>query len=257
MLSRAEAARISALQRRKTREREGLFIAEGVRVVEELLSSTIVLRSVVAAPSLGDTERGQALLARARGRCVVLESSESELARLTGTETPQGVLAVAEIPVRRLEDVDAAGSGPVLVLDAVQDPGNLGTLIRTADAFGTRVVIALPGTVDAWNPKVVRAAAGSLFRTAVVYTGVAAAARWLRSEGYHVFAADTGGAAADGLTRAARSALVVGNEGAGLSKDGAALADELVAIPMAGRAESLNVAIAAGILLYVLTRGNA
>ena len=257
MLSRAEAARINALQRRKTREREGLFLAEGVRVVEELLSSAIVLRSVVAAPSLGDTERGRVLLGRARDRCIVLDTSDSELARLTGTETSQGVLAVAEIPVQRLEDLDAAVTAPVLVLDAVQDPGNLGTLIRTADAFGTRAVIALPGTVDAWNPKVVRAAAGSLFRTPVVYTGADAAGRWLRSEAYHVYAADAAGADVDGLTRAARSALVVGNEGSGLSKEGAALADGLLAIPMPGRAESLNVAIAAGILLYVLTRENA
>lgn len=257
MVSRAEAARITALQRRKTREREGLFIADGVRVVEELLSSAIVLRSVVVAPSLEDTERGRALLARVRGQCVVQETSDSELARLAGTETSQGVLVVAEIPVRRLEDLDAAVSAPVLALDAVQDPGNLGTLIRTADAFGARAVIALSGTVDAWNPKVVRAAAGSLFRTPIVYTGVDAATRWLRSEGYHVYAADAAGTDIDGFTPAARSALVVGNEGGGLSKEGAALADELVAIPMAGGAESLNVAIAAGILLYVLTRGNA
>ncbi len=254
MLSRTEARRIEALQRRKGREREGLFLAEGMRVVEDLLASDIVLRSLVAAPSIEDSARGRALLEAAARRTTVQRTTDAELRRLAGTDTPQGVLAVAAIPARTLSDIALAGHGVVLVLDAVQDPGNLGTLVRAADAFAVAGVIALPGTVDCWNTKVVRAAAGSLFRTPVVYVAPGDARMWLEASGCRVYAAEASGADVETVEPAACAALLLGNEGAGLSADARALAAQSVAIRMPGRAESLNVAVAAGILLYALTR---
>ncbi len=253
-LSRAEARRIHALQARKSREREGLFVAEGVRTVEELLDSGLPLHEVVVAPSLEDTERGRALLARAGDRAPVLRTTDAELRRIGGTDAPQGVLAVAPVPARTLRDVALAEHSVVLVLDGVQDPGNAGTLIRAADAFAVAGVLALPGTVDCWNPKVVRAAAGSLFRMPVVYAAVDEVRAWFGANGVRTYAADAGGRDLDTIAPAARAALVVGNEGAGLSAEARAFASEVVAIRMPGRAESLNVAIAAGILLYAFTR---
>ena len=254
MLSRTEASRIRGLQTRKNREREGLFVAEGLRVVEELLASEVALHEVVVAPSVEDTPRGRALVDRASQKTQVLRTTDAELRSLAGTDAPQGVLAVARIPERRLRDVAFDGRVVVLVLDGVQDPGNLGTLVRAADAFAVAAVIALPGTVDCWNPKVVRSAAGSLFRVPVVYEAAGEVRDWLSSNEVRAYAADADGADVGRTVPAQRAALIVGNEGAGLSEDARAFADEVVAIRMPGHAESLNVAVAAGILLYAFTR---
>lgn len=254
MLSRREEKLLRALRQRKAREAEGLFVAEGVRAVEDLLASPLAVRWVVASSSLEDTPRGQSLRELVERQGVPLrEAADAALRELAGTETPQGVLAVAEIPRRALDDLrPSTEPAAVLVLDAVQDPGNLGTLVRTAEALGAAGVIALPGTVDAWNPKAVRAAMGSSFRLPIVEAGWDEAAPWLRAEGFRVLAAaGEGGPLGE---RPARAALVVGNEGAGVSEETRRRADAIVGIPLRGRAESLNVGAAGAILLWELLR---
>ncbi|HEV2131432.1 MAG TPA: RNA methyltransferase, partial [Longimicrobiaceae bacterium] len=170
MLTRKEAKLLGALGQRKNREAEGCFLAEGARVGEDLLASPLRIRLLVYSSSMEDTARGRDLLARCERRGVRTEMiSERELAGFAGTQTPQGVLAVGEIPAGGLEQVELPRSGAVLlVLDAVQDPGNFGTLVRAAEALGAAGVVALPGTTDPWSPKAVRAAAGSNFRLPVV-----------------------------------------------------------------------------------------
>lgn len=248
--STREQRELAALRYRKTREETGRFLAEGVRVVEDLLASPLPLHWALVASTLGDSERGAALRDELERRAVpVRVVDEREFARLAATETPQGVLVVAGIPGAALSGLE--GSDTVLVLDSVQDPGNFGTLVRTAEALGVGGVIALPGTVDAWNPKAVRAAVGSSFRQPVVYTGWGEAREWLRGAGYRVLAAAVGG---EPVGAAGRTALVVGNEGAGVSEAVLAASDAVVGVPIRGRAESLNVAAAAAILLYELTR---
>jgi TrmH family RNA methyltransferase len=254
-LSRAEAKRIRGLQRRKNREREGLFLAEGIRVAEDLLASSVDLRLAVISPTLEDTPRGVALRSRLAERCPVRVASESEMAELAATETPQGVLIVAAIPSTRLEDIHVSNEALVLVLDAIQDPGNFGTLVRTAEALGAAAVIALTGTVDPWNPKAVRGAAGSSFRVPIVSAEVAAFAAWARAHRFTIYGADGDGQTVDRVSASPRAALVVGNEGAGLGPGVRAIADKIIAVPIRGRAESLNVGVAAGILLYSLSRG--
>jgi RNA methyltransferase, TrmH family len=254
-LSRSEITLLRSLKDRRRREERGSFLAEGVRVVEELVASPVEIRFVAALSSLGDTERGAALLDLARSRGVALRTlEEGELRELADTGEPQGVIAVGRIP-----DVDPhaisleAEPAVLLVLDAVQDPGNVGTLIRAAEALGARGVVALPGTADPWNPKVVRAAAGSLFRLPVLRLPAEAALAWFREAGLPVLAAAGEG---DPLPAPPprRAALVVGNEGAGVTPAVRAAADRLVGIPLRGRAESLNVASAAAILLHDLLR---
>ncbi|HEX6940802.1 MAG TPA: RNA methyltransferase [Longimicrobiales bacterium] len=252
--SRAELRLIHGLHRRKVREAEGLFLAEGIRVAEELVASGLPLRLALVAPAAEDTERGRALVQALEARTPVRRVSDAELARVAGTETPQGVLVVAEIPRQRLEDVAPGAAATALVLDGVQDPGNFGTMVRTADALGADPVVALPGTVDPWNPKSVRAAAGALFRIPIVQPGVDGLLAWLREHGFTLYGADSGGTDIGTVRIPNRAALVVGNEGAGLSPALRGAADALVAVPIAKHAESLNVAVAAGILLYVLTR---
>jgi TrmH family RNA methyltransferase len=255
MLTRREAGLLRALHQRKHREQEGAFLVEGVRAVEDLLASPLPVRLVVCTSSLEDTPRGAALRREAERRGLpVREVSPAELGEHAATETPQGVLAVASIPRRGLDDLRPGGQrGVVLVLDAVQDPGNFGTLVRTAEALGAVGVLSLPGTVDPWNPKAVRAAAGSSFRLPVVAAGWEEAAPWLRGEGFRVVASVVGGAPL-GAEIPPRAALVVGNEGAGVSVATLAHAGLRVGIPLRGRAESLNVTSAAAILLYELLR---
>jgi TrmH family RNA methyltransferase len=255
MPSRREEKELRALRQRKSRDESGLFLAEGVRAVEDLLASPLAVRYLVAASSLEAAPRGRALLAAAEARGVAVRGvTDDELRALAVTDTPQGVLAVAETPRAALADLAAAAEpAVVLVLDAVQDPGNLGTLARTAEALGAAGLVLLPGTVDPWNPKAVRAAMGSTFRLPVVEAPWGEATAWLRAAGFAVLAADTGGRPL-GADRPRRAALVLGNEGAGVSAGVAAAADAVVAIPLRGRAESLNVAAAGAILLHELLR---
>jgi RNA methyltransferase, TrmH family len=254
MLSKAEIKRLQALARRAERQRTGLFLAEGVRAAEDLLVSPIVPRLALIAPSLEDTGRGAAVAAALRGRVRVEEVADHELARVAATESPQGVVIAAEIPSRALEAVTLAERALVVLLDAVQDPGNFGTIVRCADAFGASLVCALPGTVDPWNPKAVRAAAGSSFRVPVVETDTATAIAHLRASGFRVLGAAADGRPVETLAASPRTALILGNEGAGLGVAARAGLDATVAVPILGAAESLNVGVAAGILLYLLSR---
>jgi TrmH family RNA methyltransferase len=253
-LSSREQKQLRALHRRKQREESGLFLAEGVRVVEDLLASPLRIRWVATATSLGDTERGRALITSLdRDATVRREVADGDFSALAAREHPQGVIAVAEIPRWSFADLLGAETPVVvLVLDAVQDPGNFGTLVRSAEALGASGVVALPGTVDAWNPKAVRSAAGSSFRRPLDAGARDDASAWVRTQGFHVMAAAVGG---DEVPRGLeRAALVVGNEGAGISGDVLAGVDRIVGIPLRGRAESLNVTAAAAILLHELTR---
>jgi TrmH family RNA methyltransferase len=252
-LSRTDERTIHALRTRKQRTQQGLFLAEGVRVSEDAIDAGLVLRLAVVSSSLEDNDRGAALLRRLEEVTQVHTVSEGVMRHLASTETPQGVLLVAEMPVVSPAALVVPTAAVILVLDAVQDPGNFGTLVRTADAFAAAAVIALPGTVDPWNPKSVRAAAGSSFRVPLVQMTTTAAADWLRQHGFTVLAADAAGTPIAEVTLPPRVALVVGNEGAGVRADTVAAADSRVAVPMRGRADSLNVAVAAGILLDRIT----
>ena len=254
-LTRREERLLRSLAQRKHREAEGAFVAEGVRAVEDLAASPLEIRFAAVASSLGDAPRGAALLETLAARGVPLrEADERALRDLADTEHPQGVVAVASTPRRSLGDF-ALGAEPavVLMLDAVQDPGNLGTLTRTAEALGAAGVVALPGTVDPWNAKSVRAAMGSSFRLPIVEAGWDEAAPWLAEQRVEVIAAVVG---APPLPSPGprRAALVLGNEGAGVGEETRRHAAIEAGIPLRGRAESLNVAAAGAILLYELLR---
>lgn len=243
------------LQRRKAREKHGQFVAEGIRTVEALLASDRPVVGLLVAHEARAGERVERLWATADGRGIpVREVSEAEFDSAADTEAPQGVLAIATIPTATL----LPPAGPVaryLVLDALQDPGNVGTVVRTAAALGVTATLTLPGTVDVWNAKVVRSAMGALFSHPVVPVTWEEARAFFDRERVGCWAADMDGTPIDALDRASlpeRLALVVSNEGAGLSAPIEAAVDRRIAIPMAPGTESLNVAVATGILLQVL-----
>lgn len=254
MLTRREERLLRTLRQRRTREEEGLFVAEGVRAVEDLAASQLGVRYAVHVSTLGDMPRGRALLSALRARGIgVHEVDERDFREWADTETPQGILAVAEIPRATLDAIPLdADPAVILVLDAVQDPGNFGTLVRTAEALGAAGVVSLPGTVDPWNPKSVRAAMGSSFRLPVVESDWETLEPWLAERGVATVASAVAATPLESLPR--RAALVLGNEGAGVSADTLRRAELVLGIPLRGRAESLNVAAAGAILLHELLR---
>ncbi len=241
------------LRRRKGRERRALFVAEGVRAVETLLAGDLSVAGVLYTSRLADDPRGKALLERAEATEVpLLQLSDDEFESAADTDTPQGVMAVAAIPQFGLPT--PSDGTRLLVLDAVQDPGNVGTIIRSAAALGVTHTVALPGTVDLWNAKVVRSAMGAS------YTHPTSQITWERLEAYleqhrvPLWISDIAGEPLSKATVApSKLALAVGNEGAGLTTEVARSAERAVSIPMLPNVESLNVAVATGILLFALT----
>lgn len=248
------------LRRRRARERRGLFVAEGVRAMEELLASPLTLRGALVAPASSPAERNDpraaALRAALAARGVAVEEvSGDDFRTAAETDSPQGVLAIAEVPARGLTAIAAGPRRPILLLDGLQDPGNVGTIVRTAAAFDAAAIVSLPGTVDLWNAKVVRSAMGALFNFPALSCTWDAFDAFQAEHELALWGADARGRPLDrAAARPARLALVIGNEGAGLSPEARARVTELVALPISGSVESLNAAVAAGILLYELTR---
>jgi TrmH family RNA methyltransferase len=241
------------LQRRKSREKHSLFVAEGVRSVEELLRSKLPVRGALVAPQLQSAPRGEALLRKlAESRIEVSEVSEKDFRSAAETESPQGVVAIAEIPPRSLDTLKLPEECRILVLDAVQDPGNVGTIVRTAAALGAAATIALPGTVDLWNPKVIRSSMGAQFHHPAFHAEWDALSTFIESNGIDLWAADSQGEPLASARADRRLAIVVGNEGSGLNPAIRARANRIVSLPIASNVESLNVAVAAGIILYEL-----
>jgi len=241
------------LRRRRARERQQLFVAEGVRAVEELLRSPLPVRGMLVAPQLAGALRGSALLESARRSGVELtEVDEREFASAAETDSPQGVLAIGEIPDAKLAHLTLPERARLVVLDAVQDPGNVGTILRTAAALDATAVLAMPGTVDLWNAKVVRSAMGALFHRPALMSTWAELDTFLSANAVALWGADAAGTPLDEMTPPARLGILVGNEGAGLSPEGLARVEHRVSLPISSTVESLNVAVATGILLYQL-----
>ena len=248
MPSLNERKRLRSLLRRKERAKRGLLIAEGARVVGDLLAAgQPVLHALFTEQALEDP-LVDGIVQRLRSNDVPCEAvSAGDLAEFADTVAPQGILVVAEIPCSGWDEL---ASLRLLVVDGVQDPGNLGTLIRTAEALGAGGVLVLPGTTDPWSPKAVRAAAGASFRLPILEFGHREAIDALEERGVPVWASAADG---DPFHRGDSAppcvAIVVGNEGAGVSDEVRDAADRTIAIEQSGGAESLNVAAAAAILL--------
>jgi TrmH family RNA methyltransferase len=242
---------LRALLSRKGREKAGRHLLEGPRLVAEALDWDVPLAEAYVARDCGEELAALAGRLREAGASV-LEVDERELRAVSDVVTPQGVLAVAlrEMPPPLPRE------GLVVMLDAVQDPGNVGTLLRAADAFGAAAVLAARGTADVTSPKVLRAAMGSAFHLPVIRTGPSGEiAAGLASAGFVVLAATLDGEdplALESLPE--RALLVLGNEARGVHPAVLRCAHRRVTIPISGDAESLNVAMAGAILLSDLNR---
>lgn len=253
MLSQRRSRLIRRLSHRKTREREGLYLVEGVRGVETALESGARLRFSVAAEDLPESAEGVRLLERLEAASVEITiTTAADFASVADTRSPQGVLAVCEQP--EPAELDAAGARRLLVLDAVQDPGNVGTLVRVAAGFGLDAVLALDGTADPWGTKAVRASAGYIAAVPVIGLPWEEAVPLLERLELPLLVASEAGASVGAEPAPDRWALVVGNEGDGPRPEILERAAHRVGVPIEGDVDSLNVAIAGSILLFALTR---
>jgi TrmH family RNA methyltransferase len=239
------------LQRRGARRRSREAMAEGVRLVEEAVDAGVPIVGALVTARLAESPRGATLLERLASHAVPVEEiGERELKTVADTDTPQGIVALIEPPRSGLDSVVPRPGSAVLVLDGVQDPGNVGTLLRTAFALGSPGAVLLPGCADAAHPKVMRAGMGATFRFPVAAASLDTFEAWSSGGAVEVWAAGGEGTPLSRVTPPERLAIVVGNEGAGVSNAVRRLARRQVAIPLARGAESLNVAVAAGILLH-------
>jgi RNA methyltransferase, TrmH family len=262
-LSQAREKLLARLRHRKTREREGLFLVEGIRAATEALLSSAEVVFAVVSPRLEALAEGSQTRRslEARGREIHLVD-DSQMESLSGTESPQGIILVCRDPQTELGSLAPRSAKPgrsaglrLLLLDGVQDPGNAGTLLRTATAFGLDAVIALDGTVDLYNAKVVRGSAGAIFRTAVIRAPWETVRPWLDAHRIRVLVADPSGEDVGRVVPGPPWALAIGSEGAGVRAEVRAAGALALQVPMPGGTESLNAAVAGSILLYVLTRG--
>ncbi|MGW7056274.1 TrmH family RNA methyltransferase [Streptomyces sp. NPDC054887] len=251
------------LARRNFRGKERRFIAEGPQAVREAVGHRSdgepTLVELFATAEAAERYADIVAAARAAGARVHLAPDEV-LAEVSQTVTPQGILGVCRFLDSPFEEILAAGPRLVAVLAHVRDPGNAGTVLRCADAAGADAVVLTDASVDLYNPKSVRASAGSLFHLPVaVGVPVEQAVSGLKSAGVRILAADGAGDEdlddeLDAGTMGGPSAWVFGNEAWGLPEETRALADAVVRVPIHGRAESLNLATAAAVCLYASAR---
>lgn len=249
--------KIRSLAQKKFRDTYGLFVAEGLRHVTEALEAGWEIDSLVFAPRARDLPLAQKAISSckaARGQC--LEVTEDLLSRITQRDNAQAVVGVFRQRYGQLADVAAQKQGLWVALENVRDPGNLGTIVRTADCTGVSGVILVGTTCDPWSSEAIRASMGSFARLPLIPASQGAFLAWLekdfrgRMTGTHL-RTDTDYRTAD---YSQPLILAMGNEQAGLSDAMAQACDQLVKIPMTGKADSLNLAVSTGIMLYEICR---
>jgi RNA methyltransferase, TrmH family len=252
-LSQERTRLLNRLRTRKSRVREQLVLVEGARACDEALAAGLDVRFALTSARLGATTAGLLLTETiADAQVDVAEVDDRELDDVSDTQHHQGILLVVAQPVVPL---DSVAQGPkCLVLDGIQDPGNVGTLVRAARAFALDGVIALDGTVDVWGAKAVRASAGAAFTMPMAHAKWDDAKEALTAAGLPLLVADGAGQSVRGWRDRERFALVVGNEGAGVRPEVREHAAGVLSVPMPGTTESLNVGMAGSVLLFELTQ---
>jgi len=233
---------------------DGLCAIEGWRIVEEAIRSGLKFRAVFFSASAGP--RTERLLPQLGGHVEKLLLPDNLFASAVPSDTPQGIAALVRRREFTLEDVLARSTnGPVLVIAGVQDPGNLGTIVRSAEAFEAAGLLLGEGTVNPLNGKAVRASAGSVFRLPIVRAPLTKALDQLRESSLRLIATSShkGTPLNDAMLKGPL-AILIGSEGAGLSRDLLKQVDEIVAIPHSPKVESLNAGVAASLLLYEIWR---
>jgi RNA methyltransferase, TrmH family len=237
---------------RKARDQSGLFYIEGLRLVAEALQLHADVEALVFAPDLLTSSFGKDLVNRSTGTDLfLLEVSPEVFKSISSKEGPQGIGALIRQRWMRLESLTPSPGDEWIALDAVQDPGNLGTILRTSDAVGGKGVILLENSTDPYDPTALRASMGAIFAQGLVRTTLEELADW-KTQNRTPIVGTSGNAKSDyhGVIYPDPMVLLMGSERLGLTPRHLELCDQVVAIPMVGRSDSLNLAVATGVVLY-------
>ena len=240
MLSKSQVKYIQSLAHKKSRDGEGLFIAEGPKIIEDFLwHGDIDIKQIYA------TKKWLDLNKKNTDTIETFELTDQELERISQLKTPNEVLAV----VKKIETLNsiAVKNEITIVLDTIQDPGNLGTIIRIADWFGVKNIVCSHECADIYNPKVVQATMGSIARVTILYKELIP---WLNEQrDITIYAATLNGRSVNELGKIKEGILIIGNESKGIRESLMEITSERISIPKTGKAESLNAAVATGIIL--------
>ncbi len=240
MLSRNEVKYIQSLYHKKNRDKDGLFIAEGVKIIDELLDSDFIIKKIYAVDDWIESHPGIP---------GIIAVDDASLNRISNFETPQKVLALVE--QKNKLQTPGLNNSITIILDGIQDPGNLGTIVRTADWFGIKNIIASPDTVDVYNPKVVQSTMGSFTRINMFYTDLET---FLPEQNIMIYGAMLDGNDISGILKPKECLLVIGNESKGIRPYIQPFIQKKITIPKTGDTESLNAAVATGIILWELLK---
>jgi len=252
--SNAQVKNLNLLQKKtKARTEQGVFVIEGLKMFEEAKNGNILQKTYVSESFYQQKSHENSNYFQDIDFEVITDSIFQDI---TETKTPQGIMGIVKRPQYNVEDMLKDPKACLLILEDVRDPGNLGTMLRTAEGAGITGVIFNPSTVDIFNPKVIRATMGSLYRVPFYQAEDFYETLYrIKENGITLFAAHLQGMAYDteGCFKK-KCAFMIGNEANGLSERASAMADELIKIPMCGKLESLNAAVAAAILMYEALR---
>lgn len=237
--------KIVKLEQKKYRDRENAFVCSGFNVINEIVEKHDIECLFVRE----DLKQHEAVRACVKREVDVAAVSGDLFKKISDTETAQGIMAIVKktsIPIKNIE------RSSYVIIECIQDPGNLGTIIRSADAAGISQVVIVKGTVDIYSPKAVRACAGSLFRVSIKFTdNITEATDYVKKMGAYIFAAKPDvGEAYYNCSIARNVAIIIGNEGSGVSEKAEHASDDIINIPMTGNIESLNAGVAASIIMF-------
>jgi len=244
------------IARRSRRADSRFFIAEGPHLVESALAAPATVSRIIYVLGYERSSEGKSLLTRVEdSNADLIEVPGNIFSKISDAESPQGILAVVSSPSLSLNDLRFAGKAMLAVCDGISDPGNLGTIIRIADAAGADAVIVLPGSCDPYSPKAVRATAGSIFNLPLIMTGQEDFYTWINDTGIQLVSMDVRAEKTLYNTDLTGSfAAVIGNESRGVSRFILDRAHSCIKIPMSGKSESLNAAVSAAICLFEAVR---
>ena len=257
---------IKRLKEKKYRDEYGEFIVEGLKVINEAIQENADIRQIVVCDGCDNSEIIDSHLKYEMARLDFIYVPQNIFKMISDVENPQGVLAVIGKIKTNRDDNKEAGQTPktsninlnediILALDDIQDPGNLGTILRTADSVGLKQILVSKGTADAYNPKVVRSTMGAIFRVNVIECdNLKETLKELQSKDYKVMTTSLKAKKSIYEVDYKKKIIVIGNEANGVSKEILNIADEKVIIPMLGKTESLNASVATGVILYEYVR---
>ena len=246
---------IKGLSRKKNRWKEKLFIIEGIKVIEEAIESYIPIKHIFFSEELLGADGGEAFFEIIKSRKETIKLSRNVFKQITNLDNPQGILAIVEFEERDIEDLYSIDLPFIIFLDGLNDPGNLGTIIRTADAFDIDAIVLGEDSVDPYNSKVVRATMGSIFRVPL-YNVKSNNGFFdnMKKKDINIITTSLSGRALEREDFKDGFVIVIGNEANGVRKEILEKSAKQIKIPMPGGAESLNAGVAASIIMYEAMR---